>query len=120
MTYRVIVSFRADIFGTFRQSVVFNFGLEPYLRQDLCVDVVPGGDDEGAEEGEGEEDKEEEEDGIKRAAREFQVRFRFNIIRFEYLKKKCTNHKKKVFWAPLFYPLTLLKLYIYIQGSYLI
>ena len=41
MKYTIKVSFRADIFGTFRQSVIFSFGFEPHLRQDLCVDVVP-------------------------------------------------------------------------------
>ena len=72
MTYRVKVAFRTDIFGTFRQSVIFHFsGLEQvrgrksffmegknlltscfqYLRRDLCVDLVPlpGGDDEDEE-----------------------------------------------------------------------
>jgi hypothetical protein len=46
MKYRVTVAFRAEIFGTFRQSVIFSFGFEPHLRQDLCVDVVPVADDE--------------------------------------------------------------------------
>ncbi len=48
MRYQVKVSFRADIFGTFRQSVIFSFGFEPHLRQDLCVDVVPVSDEEGS------------------------------------------------------------------------
>lgn len=39
--YRVKVSFKAAIFGTFRQSIIFSFGSEPHLRQDLCVDVKP-------------------------------------------------------------------------------
>ena len=46
MKYTIKVSFRADIFGTFRQSVIFSFGFEPHLRQDLCVDVVPVLDEE--------------------------------------------------------------------------
>jgi hypothetical protein len=41
MKYTIKVSFHAEIFGTFRQSVIFSFGFEPHLRQDLCVDVVP-------------------------------------------------------------------------------
>ncbi len=54
MTYRVKISFRTNVFGTFRQSVIFHFsGLEQYLRRDLCVDVAPttgGGDDDKEEE----------------------------------------------------------------------
>ena len=41
MTYSIKIAFKTDIYGTFRQSVVFNFGSDPYLRQDLCVDVTP-------------------------------------------------------------------------------
>jgi hypothetical protein len=37
----VKVSFATDIYGTFRQSVVFDFGGEPVLVRHLCVDVVP-------------------------------------------------------------------------------
>ena len=38
--------FKTEIFGTFRQSVVFSFGSDPpYLRQDLCVEVTPQSDD---------------------------------------------------------------------------
>ncbi len=33
--------FKTEIFGTFDQSIVFGFGQEPYLRQDLKVDVKP-------------------------------------------------------------------------------
>ena len=29
---------KTDIYGTFRQSVVFDFGTEPVLVQELCVD----------------------------------------------------------------------------------
>ncbi|UYV83673.1 HELZ [Cordylochernes scorpioides] len=35
------VSFNTSVFGTFRQSVVFDFGTKPILVQKLCVDVVP-------------------------------------------------------------------------------
>ena len=57
-TYSVTVSFKTDIFGTFRQSVVFNFGSEPYLKQDLCVEVTP---EVKEKEGDDEEDEDEEE-----------------------------------------------------------
>ncbi len=40
-TFRVKISFRSNIFGTFRQTVVFGLGGEPFLKKDLCVDVVP-------------------------------------------------------------------------------
>lgn len=39
--YEVKVEFNADIFGKFQQSVVFSFGSEPYLKQDISVDVIP-------------------------------------------------------------------------------
>ncbi|RZF36020.1 hypothetical protein LSTR_LSTR005836 [Laodelphax striatellus] len=39
--HRVRVAFKTDIYGTFRQSVVFDFGAEPVLVRHLCVDVVP-------------------------------------------------------------------------------
>lgn len=42
--HRVTVQFRTDIYGTFRQSVVFDFGSEPILVKQLCVDVLPAGD----------------------------------------------------------------------------
>ena len=35
------MAFLTDIYGTFRQSVVFNFGHEPVLVRHVCVDVVP-------------------------------------------------------------------------------
>ena len=35
------VSFSTEIFGTFRQSLVFDFGLEPLLMKELCVDSCP-------------------------------------------------------------------------------
>jgi len=41
LEHKVKVSFATDIYGTFRQSVVFDFGGEPVLVQHLCVDVVP-------------------------------------------------------------------------------
>ncbi|XP_071518358.1 probable helicase with zinc finger domain [Panulirus ornatus] len=39
--YKVTVSFRTMIYGTFRQAVIFDFGTEPVLMQRLCVDVIP-------------------------------------------------------------------------------
>ena len=58
--YTLEVTFNADIFGTFRQSLLFHFTPPgsastttskkhpalPVLRQDLCVDVHPGGSDD--------------------------------------------------------------------------
>lgn len=43
-TIRVNVAFATDIYGTFRQSVVFDFGTEPVLVKHICVDVLPVGD----------------------------------------------------------------------------
>nr|XP_023024171.1 probable helicase with zinc finger domain isoform X1 [Leptinotarsa decemlineata] len=42
--YRIKVVFTTGIFGTFRQSVVFDFSSEPVLVKHLCVDVVPDPD----------------------------------------------------------------------------
>ncbi|EFA00306.1 probable helicase with zinc finger domain [Tribolium castaneum] len=42
--YHIVVAFQTTIFGTFRQSVVFDFGSEPVLVKHLCVDVVPDSD----------------------------------------------------------------------------
>ncbi|RZC35695.1 helicase with zinc finger domain, partial [Asbolus verrucosus] len=42
--YNIVVVFQTTIFGTFRQSVVFDFGSEPVLVKHLCVDVVPDSD----------------------------------------------------------------------------
>ncbi|XP_063925906.1 probable helicase with zinc finger domain isoform X1 [Zophobas morio] len=42
--YAIVVIFQTTIFGTFRQSVVFDFGSEPVLVKHLCVDVVPDSD----------------------------------------------------------------------------
>lgn len=39
--HKVTVSFQTDIYGTFRQSVVFDLGTEPVLVKHLCVDVLP-------------------------------------------------------------------------------
>lgn len=39
--YQIVITFQTTIFGTFRQSVVFDFGFEPVLVKHLCVDVVP-------------------------------------------------------------------------------
>ncbi|XP_022239741.1 probable helicase with zinc finger domain isoform X2 [Limulus polyphemus] len=41
MVYTIKVHFETHIFGTFRQSVVFDFRREPVLFQQLCVDAVP-------------------------------------------------------------------------------
>lgn len=41
LEHRVKVVFSTDIYGTFRQSVVFDFGNEPVLVKHFCVDVVP-------------------------------------------------------------------------------
>lgn len=41
LEHRIKVGFSTDIYGTFRQSVVFDFGTEPVLVRHLCVDVVP-------------------------------------------------------------------------------
>lgn len=41
LEHRVKVVFNTDIYGTFRQAVVFDFGNEPVLVKHLCVDVVP-------------------------------------------------------------------------------
>ncbi|XP_055529882.1 probable helicase with zinc finger domain isoform X2 [Wyeomyia smithii] len=41
LEHRVKVVFNTDIYGTFRQAVVFDFGHEPVLVKHLCVDVVP-------------------------------------------------------------------------------
>ncbi|KAG8254715.1 hypothetical protein J6590_005274 [Homalodisca vitripennis] len=37
----VKVGFSTDIYGTFRQSLVFDVGTEPVLVKHLCVDVIP-------------------------------------------------------------------------------
>lgn len=42
--YKISVIFKTSIFGTFRQSVVFDFFTEPVLVKHLCVDVVPDTD----------------------------------------------------------------------------
>lgn len=41
LEHRVKVVFTTDIYGTFRQAVVFDFGTEPVLVKHLCVDVIP-------------------------------------------------------------------------------
>ncbi len=48
MKYLIRISFVSDIFGTFRQSVVFDFSGSSgvYLRKDICVDVEPDTEDE--------------------------------------------------------------------------
>lgn len=41
LEHAVTVAFSTDIYGTFRQSVVLDFGSEPVLVKHLCVDVIP-------------------------------------------------------------------------------
>lgn len=41
LEYRVKVDFQTDIYGTFRQAVVFDFGSQPVLVKHLCVEVIP-------------------------------------------------------------------------------
>ena len=36
--------FRTDIYGTFRQSIVFDFGSEPVMVRFLCVESSPVAD----------------------------------------------------------------------------
>ncbi|KAM3922155.1 putative helicase with zinc finger domain [Leptodactylus fuscus] len=38
--YKVIITFTTEIFGTFRQTVVFDFGVEPVLMQRIMVDAA--------------------------------------------------------------------------------
>lgn len=38
--YTVVISFTTEIFGTFRQTVVFDFGSEPVLMQRIMVDAA--------------------------------------------------------------------------------
>ncbi|XP_070580150.1 probable helicase with zinc finger domain [Ptychodera flava] len=42
--YRVKLAFTSEIFGTFRQSIVFDFGSEPVLMKRVCVDAVSPSD----------------------------------------------------------------------------
>ena len=39
--YNIKIGFHTNIFGTFRQSVIFDFGTKPALVKHLCVDVMP-------------------------------------------------------------------------------
>lgn len=41
LTHRVEVTFSTKLYGTFRQTVLFDFGKEPVLVKHICVDVVP-------------------------------------------------------------------------------
>ena len=38
--YQVGVGFSTEIFGTFRQTIVFDFGSEPVLMQRVMVDAA--------------------------------------------------------------------------------
>ncbi len=46
LNHRVEVTFSTKLYGTFRQTVLFDFGAEPFLIKHLCVDVVPVNDAE--------------------------------------------------------------------------
>lgn len=50
LEHRVKVVFSTDIYGTFRQTVVFDFGSEPVLVKHFCVDVIPVTDAEKMQE----------------------------------------------------------------------
>lgn len=39
--HSVLIEFSSDIYGTFRQTVAFDFGAEPLMVKHLCVDVRP-------------------------------------------------------------------------------
>lgn len=41
LEHRIKVGFSTEIYGTFRQTVVFDVGREPVLVKHICVDVVP-------------------------------------------------------------------------------
>ncbi|XP_075704043.1 putative helicase with zinc finger domain, partial [Rhinoderma darwinii] len=38
--YKIVITFTTEIFGTFRQTVVFDFGVEPVLMQRIMVDAA--------------------------------------------------------------------------------
>lgn len=44
LEHQVKVVFSTDIYGTFRQTVVFDFGEQPVLIKQICVDVIPVSD----------------------------------------------------------------------------
>lgn len=44
LIHKVEVNFSTKLYGTFRQTILFDFGREPYLSKSLCVDVVPVND----------------------------------------------------------------------------
>lgn len=57
--YCVSVRFQADVFGAFKRCVVFSFGAEPFLFQELSVAVEGEAEEvEGAEAGSEEDDEE--------------------------------------------------------------
>lgn len=43
-THVITASFSTTIYGTFRQSIIFDFGDEPVLVKHICVDVLPVSD----------------------------------------------------------------------------
>ncbi|XP_030840583.1 probable helicase with zinc finger domain isoform X3 [Strongylocentrotus purpuratus] len=48
--YRVKIQFTSQIFGTFRQSIIFDFGMEPVLMKRISVDSVSAMDQKELEE----------------------------------------------------------------------
>lgn len=38
--YKIGIAFNTEIFGTFRQTVVFDFGTEPVLMQRMMIDAA--------------------------------------------------------------------------------
>ena len=44
--YRVKVVFKTDIYGTFRQSIVFDFGVDAILMREVQVESAPASDAE--------------------------------------------------------------------------
>jgi hypothetical protein len=49
--YRVDLVFKPDVYGTFRQTVVFDFGDEVKAMRNVSVEVVPPPDNEVEEKG---------------------------------------------------------------------
>lgn len=41
MEYKIEIYFETEIYGTFRQAIVIDFGSEPVFIQKFCVDIVP-------------------------------------------------------------------------------
>ncbi|KAL7639366.1 UNVERIFIED_CONTAM: hypothetical protein RMT77_009867 [Armadillidium vulgare] len=41
MEYKIEIHFQTEIYGTFRQAIVIDFGIEPVFIKKFCVDIVP-------------------------------------------------------------------------------